>query len=391
MRCSPFALSAALLSVASHGFADEQPSADLRGTFAPLHHEAGLSTEPADSPDTGDITSVARISYAFRPVVLRDGGEIAYRVVEHQFTGDLGFSVGLAGRITLGVDLPILLGQVGDDVRFDDRATEVLGDKPIPVSGLGDPGVRMKVTLVKPDTSTGSVRGFALAVDERLTLPLGDETSFLGEGSVESLTRVLAELNPGVVSVHVYAGAKLRSDTGSYACPPSEPESACLSRFGHELPVGLGLALHTKDLGIDPDDRGTIFLEGRGYMPLDPVRPDESTLPAGYFASLTGRLRVGDAALLGGIEIALLDGVGNAPFRATLGVSFAPRAKDTDKDALPDDRDKCPTWAEDRDGFEDGDGCPEMDNDLDGVPDQLDACRDQPGPASEKESGCPKL
>ncbi len=388
MRSAPLALTAACLFVAVDGFADEQPSADLRGTFAPLHHEAGLSTEPADSPDTGDITGVARVSYAFRPVVLRKNGEIAYAVVEHQFTGDLGFSVGLAGRLTLGVDLPILMGQVGDDLSGDNDARALVGDKPVPVSAVGDPGVRMKVTILKPDTSSGSVRGFALAVDERLTLPLGDESSFLGEGSVSSLTRILAELNPGVVSVHAYAGAKLRSDTGSYACPT--PTSGCNSRFGHELPVGLGLALHLKDLGIDPDDVGTIFVEGRGYMPLDPVRPDESTLPAGYFASLAGRLRVGDAALLAGVEMALSDGVGNAPFRATLGLSFAPRAKDTDKDALPDDRDKCPTWAEDRDGFEDGDGCPEMDNDADGVPDELDACPDQPGPASEKESGCPK-
>lgn len=387
MRPLSLALGAASLCVALEALADEQPSADLRGTFAPLHHEAGLSTEPADSPETGEVTGVARVSYAFRPVVLRQNGEIAYSVVEHQVTGDLGFSVGLAGRLTLGIDLPILMGQVGDDLSGDPDAVAVVGDKPIPVSALGDPGVRMKVTILKPDTSSGSARGFALAVDERLTLPLGDESSFLAEGSVASLTRVLAEVNPGIVSVHAYAGAKLRSDTGSYAC--GSAAGNCQSRFGHELPVGLGLALHLKDLGIDPDDRGTLFVEGRGYMPLDPVRPTDSTLPAGYFASVAGRLRVSDVALLAGVEMALIDGVGNAPFRATLGLSFAPRAKDTDKDALPDDRDKCPTWAEDRDGFEDGDGCPEMDNDADGVPDELDACRDQPGPASEKESGCP--
>ena len=88
MRSAPLALTAACFFVALEGLADEQPSADLRGTFAPLHHEAGLSTERPTTPDTGDITGVARVSYAFRPVVLRQNGEIAYSVVEHQFTGD---------------------------------------------------------------------------------------------------------------------------------------------------------------------------------------------------------------------------------------------------------------------------------------------------------------
>lgn len=40
---------------------------------------------------------------------------------------------------------------------------------------------------------------------------------------------------------------------------------------------------------------------------------------------------------------------------------------DQDNDGIADDVDQCPTVAEDTDGFEDGDGCPEFDNDGDGV------------------------
>ncbi len=379
------------LALAASARADEQPSADLRGTFAPMHHDAGLSFEPADSPETGDITGVARLSYGFRPVVLREAsGAIAYRVVEHQFTGDVAVGVGIAGRLTLGLDLPLLLGQTGDDLTAAPEAQALVGEQPVPVTSLGDPGLRAKVTLLKPERAAGKVRGVALAVDERFTLPLGDERSFLAEGGVASLTRVLFDAYPGVVSVHAHAGVKLRSDTGSYACPLATPEDECLSRFGHELPLGVGLALHTHELGIDPHDLGTILLEGRGHLPLSPVTPDQSTLPAGYFASIGGRLRAGDVAFLAAVELALSDGVGSAPFRATLGLSFAPRERDSDGDGAPDSSDKCPTWAEDQDGFEDSDGCPEMDNDADGVPDGLDACRDVPGPAGENESGCPK-
>lgn len=51
---------------------------------------------------------------------------------------------------------------------------------------------------------------------------------------------------------------------------------------------------------------------------------------------------------------------------------------DVDRDGVLGEADKCPTVAEDRDGFEDGDGCPDPDDDQDGVPDARDACSRQP-------------
>ncbi|MCX5800201.1 MAG: thrombospondin type 3 repeat-containing protein [Candidatus Eisenbacteria bacterium] len=61
---------------------------------------------------------------------------------------------------------------------------------------------------------------------------------------------------------------------------------------------------------------------------------------------------------------------------------------DSDNDGVPDSRDKCPTLAEDRDGFQDDDGCPDIDNDADGIIDADDKCPNQPGP--ESNGGCPK-
>src|SRR3569623_412192 len=51
---------------------------------------------------------------------------------------------------------------------------------------------------------------------------------------------------------------------------------------------------------------------------------------------------------------------------------------DTDHDGIPDRLDKCPEQPEDKDGFEDADGCPELDNDLDGVPDAKDKSTNEP-------------
>jgi hypothetical protein len=47
-------------------------------------------------------------------------------------------------------------------------------------------------------------------------------------------------------------------------------------------------------------------------------------------------------------------------------------AADSDNDGVPDFNDQCPLHAEDLDGFQDEDGCPDPDNDEDGVPDSLD-------------------
>jgi outer membrane protein OmpA-like peptidoglycan-associated protein len=54
-------------------------------------------------------------------------------------------------------------------------------------------------------------------------------------------------------------------------------------------------------------------------------------------------------------------------------LTLAP-AGDSDGDGLEDTADRCASAAEDLDGFEDGDGCPEADNDRDGLADAGDTC-----------------
>ena len=61
---------------------------------------------------------------------------------------------------------------------------------------------------------------------------------------------------------------------------------------------------------------------------------------------------------------------------------------DSDADGIADAADKCPRQPEDKDGFEDADGCPDPDNDKDGVADADDRCPNDPGPVDNQ--GCPK-
>lgn len=66
---------------------------------------------------------------------------------------------------------------------------------------------------------------------------------------------------------------------------------------------------------------------------------------------------------------------------------------DNDKDGVFDKFDKCPNEAEDKDGFEDFDGCPELDNDMDGIVDSLDQCPSDKEDLDgfEDKDGCPEL
>jgi OOP family OmpA-OmpF porin len=64
---------------------------------------------------------------------------------------------------------------------------------------------------------------------------------------------------------------------------------------------------------------------------------------------------------------------------------------DNDSDGIPDAKDRCPLEPEDKDGFADDDGCPDPDNDTDGISDAKDKCPVEPEDKDgfEDEDGCP--
>jgi outer membrane protein OmpA-like peptidoglycan-associated protein len=65
--------------------------------------------------------------------------------------------------------------------------------------------------------------------------------------------------------------------------------------------------------------------------------------------------------------------------------------KDADGDAIGDKVDNCPNEPEDKDLFDDADGCPDVDNDNDGLADAVDRCpldaEDKDG--AKDDDGCP--
>jgi hypothetical protein len=122
------------------------------------------------------------------------------------------------------------------------------------------------------------------------------------------------------------------------------------------------------------------------------MHPFQNRTLAAFEAGLGARAQLGDFMILAGASRGFFGGLGTGPLRVMLGVGWAPRVRDVDQDGVPDETDQCRELAEDKDNFEDQDGCPDGDNDDDGVPDNEDKCpktkEDEDGTADD--DGCPE-
>jgi OOP family OmpA-OmpF porin len=79
--------------------------------------------------------------------------------------------------------------------------------------------------------------------------------------------------------------------------------------------------------------------------------------------------------------------------RERIKVRIAKSLKDTDGDGIPDDIDACPEEPEDHKEPDPNDGCPQpSDRDGDGIPDNVDKCPDQPEDKDgiDDQDGCPE-
>ena len=129
---------------------------------------------------------------------------------------------------------------------------------------------------------------------------------------------------------------------------------------------------------------GVLWAPGRGLslrldarLAVGPARVEPEQSPV----TIEGEVTLGVWFPLGG---------GAAAARARR-VEPPPPPSDRDGDGYPDDADGCPDRAEDHDGFDDKDGCPDIDNDGDQVLDLADKC---PTVAElyngfEDDDGCP--
>jgi OOP family OmpA-OmpF porin len=355
-------------------------------TWRPPTDPAGdLVTEPVMTPGPWRWNVGLWGSYAEDPVVLRDAstGAATSYPLEHAIGLDAVANIGLGSRAALGVDLPMSLWQDGSS--FAPR-------EPFHTTALGDLAITGKATLVSNDRQ-GLRAGFGLGGVATVTVPTGNQPSFLGDGAVTSSLVVLGEYALGVGAARATLGYLLRTSG-----PVSSPLTGSV-RFGDEIPWSFGIVVRPRALAtvIDADDRQEWEVAIRGALPAGPVAPFASgaTALSPVLPSVGDRIAIGsdrDAFVVWGADFGLDDAYGVPSFRTVFGLGWAPRVHDRDNDGVPDDVDQCPDLPEDRDGIQDEDGCPEDDADSDGIPDDVDACPLVPGEASQdpKANGCPR-
>ncbi|HEU4726800.1 MAG TPA: OmpA family protein [Kofleriaceae bacterium] len=296
----------------------------------------------------------------------------------HLGPAELELGVSLPLRIMSGTRGPGTLGDPGNP--NDDKTFGVDGQ------GLGNIGLHLKTRLAS--TSRGPHIG--LGVIASLYLPTIDpKNRFLGEDQwVPQLVGVVdKELGrEHRLRISVNGGIRLRSTTTFTNSDPGPDMAPVTNRsitVGSELPFGVGVAyaLARQRFDLVGEVFGAIPLGAhQTYQPLEALGGVKLYLARNSFLTLgAGRGLVADQGA-------------NPDLRAFIGIVFEPNIGDRDGDGIKDDLDRCPDAAEDFDGFEDEDGCPDPDNDHDGIPDVDDRCPDLPEDKDgvEDEDGCPE-
>ena len=366
MRPRLLALTTLLLSAWAGSVFGQSPSLDLRGFRPSWDHTSALYTEPTTTSRQGEWNMGLWASYGHRLITLEGtGGDEAFVPLRHQLSLDYVAAIGVFDWLEIGGSVPTVLYQSGDEIPGSD----------LPTAAFGDPGLGAKLSLLEP----GELGGVGVGLLGRGTIPVGSETGYVGEGAATGELRALGELRLIALNVQATAGVRLRA----------EEETFFGQDFEHDLPWGVGLSVRPQAFGLDSKGRFRWNAELRGALSLTPEFGDQQTSP--LITGLSARYTVGDVSLLAGVEIALNSAVGNASLRPVVSFDWAPRFYDADDDGIEDDDDECVELAEDKDGFEDSDGCADFDNDDDGVADEDDRCPAEQEDEDEfqDDDGCP--
>lgn len=338
-----------------------------------------LSVGPSSFISVVDTTTVAKKQYSLdflltfltNPFLINNfdenTGEVdgpRTEVVSSLFAGQLVGAYGLAENLQLGVSLPLVFSISGDGLN---PATAGMTSGGIQATGFGDLRLEAKGAIIPG-------QDFGAAWYGGFTLP----TSF-GAGGNDYLGDDLPSFRAGAAA-HWQSGS-LRVG-GNLGIILRKPRQIYAFEIGQQLTYGVGSSFAlTKSFSLI----GEVF----GRSGLTELNLSASPLEAG------GGLRIqatDSFAVTAGGGAGVIGGIGSPGLRFVVSVGYAPDLGDDDGDGVSNMKDRCPLLAEDRDGFEDSDGCPDDDNDGDRREDDVDKCplEKEDIDGFEDEDGCPE-
>jgi outer membrane protein OmpA-like peptidoglycan-associated protein len=316
-------------------------------------------------------------NYQHKPLVFEsDDGDVVSEAVKYQATLDFLWALGLFNVLQIGVALPVVIAQDGQGLsELSEDATK------LSTTAIRDLRLHLKGRLLGGGKLGGGKGGIdrdgpGLALSVALSVPTGNDESFAGDRTVTVDPVLVFDYRIKFFKFALNAGVRVR-----------QMSRVADFDMGHQLLYGAGLGF------MLVDKRLHLLAEFEGGYNLNGDSPTSIRIP------MEARAAVG-WAFLKGKDLQLLVGggmgFGQAPtvpqFRVLLSLRYAPLNADADGDGVVDRDDLCPNDPEDKDDFDDMDGCPDPDNDDDGLEDASDSCpddaEDQDG--FEDDDGCPE-
>ncbi len=309
-----------------------------------------LWTDDATRAPEGYSTLRTAMSYTHRPLVWEPTDGTARSVVGSALQLNLLGSTTL-GRFRFAVDLPLHVITTSDVIEGGG-------------TGLGDMALDVKSTVLDPHRSP-----VGIAVAARIGLPTATVKVPLGGNGLGWEIDAIVDRDIGPVLLALNLGTRGGRDTvlGS-------------QRVGDQFVWRLGAGWSIDErFGISADTAGRATYSGGGGVSTEGM--------------LGGWAWLSDVVVArAGVGTGFGQAIGTPRARALLLVGYEPeRNPDADEDGLTDRVDLCPSRPEDPDGFEDADGCPDLDDDGDGIFDTVDACKDAPEDVDgyRDDDGCP--
>ena len=349
------------------------PAIDVQTFEYSIGPKTFFTVSNADVADKGQLAVDAVLTYLTKPFSIYEVdpsmpdvvGDEKTAVVKSLAAMQITAAYGVNDKAQIGVNLPIIFQLTGDGLMADTGGRDPNG---LNVTGLGDLLVEGKYRLYRKDAvKIGGIAG--------ITLPSSfgsDGSKFIGDNLPTFRARLAFQYDAGKLSIGLNGGIMLR-----------KPRTIYDSEIGQQLTWGAAAALRITD-------RFSVIAESFGRAGLPSFSLDASPLEA--IGGLRVYVKPAIAVVIGG-GAGLVKGIGSPESRFFVSVGYAPDVRDSDGDGIPNVRDKCPLIAEDRDGQQDEDGCPDDDSDGDRRSDSEDKCPTEAEDLDgfDDDDGCPEL
>ena len=289
-------------------------------------------------------------SYLRRPIVLHvpSAAGSDRGAIDDQLDATFLFAYGLTDRLELDLALPVTVFQDGAGT------SPLTGSGELPATATRDMRFGATYTLLarpRKHPWRHDASGFGLAARFEMAAPTGDENAFAAERGGVYVPSLAADYRSYRLSLGLEIGARIRPVT-DFAGARIGTQGVVAAGVGVDLLPKHDLLTLTGELRLLPvfTEQATVgqsvsgltsSANGTYIMPMEWMVTARSAPIEG--GDLSFQLGVG-----GGIPTSV-DPNGNvfAPittpaFRVALGVTFAPRGRDTDEDGVPDAVDRCP-------------------------------------------------